>query len=132
MNLAARIESANKLYGTRVLLSEATRAALGPAFLLREIDRVRVVGRKQPVRLFELVAHESSAGALARRTCELYERALGAYRARDFAAARAALEELLASAPDDGPARVLLSRLAELARNPPPPEWDGVFALETK
>ena len=122
MNLAARLEGANKLYGTRVILiSEATRAALGPAFLTREIDRVRVVGRKQPVRLFELVAHESSAGALARRTCELYARALGAYRARDFALRGRALEELLAIAPDDGPARVLLSRLAELARNPPPP-----------
>ena len=83
MNLAARIESANKLYGTRVLLSEATRAALGPAFLLREIDLVRVVGRKQPVRLFELVAHE----ALGRRARAPHLRALRA-RARRVPRAR--------------------------------------------
>src|SRR5262245_3583339 len=132
MNLAARIESANKVYGTRVLLSDATRAALGPVFLLREIDLVRVVGRRQPVRLFELVAHAASAGADARRRCELYERALGAYRARDFTVARAALVELLAAAPDDGPARALVSRAEALERDPPPAGWDGVFALETK
>ena len=93
---------------------------------------MRVVGRKQPVRLFELVAHAGSAGAHARRVCELFERALGAYRARDFAAARAAFDELLAAAPDDGPARVLASRAAELERNPPPPGWDAVYELETK
>ena len=95
--------------------------------------RVRLPFRtKVWLRLFELVAHADSAGALARRVCETYERALGAYRARDFAAARAVLEELVASAPDDGPARVLLSRAAELARVPPPADWDAVFVLETK
>ncbi len=132
MNLAARIESANKLYGTRVLVSDATRAALGAAFLLREIDHVRVVGRKQPVRLFELVAPSASADAQARKTCELYERALRAYRERVFAEARRVLDELLVHAPDDGPARVLRARVTELERTPPPPDWDAIFALETK
>jgi class 3 adenylate cyclase len=132
MNLAARIEGANKLYGTRLLVSDATRAALGGAFLLREIDHVRVVGRRQSVRLFELVALSASADPRARKTCELYERALGAYRARAFAEARSALDELLAQAPDDGPARVLQARVTELERTPPPPDWDGIFALETK
>ncbi|HKC50259.1 MAG TPA: adenylate/guanylate cyclase domain-containing protein, partial [Myxococcota bacterium] len=104
MNLAARIEGANKLYGTRVLISDATRAALGPEFLVREIDHVRVVGRRQPVRLFELVSLAASADARARSTCELYERALGAYRERAFAEAGRVLDQLLAAAPDDGPA----------------------------
>jgi class 3 adenylate cyclase len=132
MNLAARIEGANKLYGTRVLASDATRAELGSEFLVREIDHVRVVGRKQPVRLFELVALAASADARARRICELYERALGAYRERAFAESARILDELLATAPDDGPARVLRSRVTELQRTPPPPDWDAIFALETK
>ncbi len=132
MNLAARIESANKLYGTRVLVSEQTRAALSPAFLLREIDHVRVVGRRQPVRLFELVALAAAADSVTRRACESYERALGAYRERAFAESLRILDELLASAPEDGPARVLRARVSELLRSPPAPEWDAIVALETK
>jgi len=132
MNLAARIEGANKLYGTRILVSEATRAGLGPAFLLRELDLVRVVGRRAPVRLFELLAQDSAATPQARRACDLYERALAAYRARAFGESRRTLDELLAAAPDDGPARLLRARVSELEKSPPPPEWDAVFALETK
>jgi adenylate cyclase len=132
MNLAARIESANKSYGTRVLVSGETRAALGAAFLVREIDHVRVVGRKQPVRLYELVSLAASADLRARKTCELYERALGAYRERAFAESARFLDELLAGAPDDGPARLLRARVSELERTPPPPDWDAIFALETK
>ncbi|HXZ86735.1 MAG TPA: adenylate/guanylate cyclase domain-containing protein [Myxococcota bacterium] len=132
MNLAARIESANKVYGTRVLASETTAAALGPEFLARELDRVRVIGRRQPVRLFELLSLASSASPRARRACALYARALAAYRGRDFAGARAALGELLTELPDDGPALFLASRVRELEASPPSPEWDAVLALESK
>jgi adenylate cyclase len=132
MNLAARIEGANKVYDTRVLASDATRALLGDAFLLREVDHVRVVGRRQPVRLFELLGLAAGADARAVRVCELYARALSAYRTRDFAGARTAAEELLRAQPDDGPARVLASRARALEAEPPTPEWDAVFALETK
>jgi adenylate cyclase len=132
MNLAARIEGANKLYGTRILVSEATRAELGAGFLLREVDRVRVVGRRQPVRLFELVARDSLATPQVRRACALYEQALAAYRARAFGESRRTLDELLAAAPDDAPARLLRARVSELESSPPPADWDGVFALETK
>jgi adenylate cyclase len=132
MNLAARIEGANKLYGTRVLASEATRRELGAGFLLRELDLVRVVGRRQPVRLFELVALDSLATPQARRGCDLYERALAAYRARAFVESRGLLDELLGGAPEDGPARVLRARVSELERLPPPTDWDAVFALESK
>ena len=128
MNLAARIEAANKLYGTHVLSSGATHALLGPGFLCREIDHVRVVGRRQPVRLFELVALAGEADAHTQRRCALYERALAAYRARDFAAAAVVLAEL----PEDGPARLLASRARELEASPPPPEWDAILALDSK
>ncbi|HTO05675.1 MAG TPA: adenylate/guanylate cyclase domain-containing protein [Myxococcota bacterium] len=132
MNLAARIEGANKLYGTRLLVSEATRERLGAGFLLRELDRVRVVGRRQPVRLFELIAQDSAATPQARRACALYERALAAYRARAFGESLRALDELLAAAPDDAPARFLRARVSELESSPPPADWDAVLALETK
>jgi adenylate cyclase len=132
MNLAARIEGANKLYGTRVLVSEATRHALGPAFLLRELDLVRVLGRKAPVRLFELLGLDSQATPQSRRTCDLYERALAAYRARAFAECLRLLDELLAGGIEDPPARLLRDRASVLERTPPAADWDAVLALESK
>jgi adenylate cyclase len=132
MNLAARIESANKLYGTRVLLSEATRTAFGPAFLLREIDLVRVVGRKQPVRLFELVAHAAAAGALARRVCALQRARRHTARARFAPRARCSRAARQRARRRSGARPAQRRASGELARNPPPPDWDAVFALETK
>jgi class 3 adenylate cyclase len=132
VNLASRLEGANKLYGTRILISEATRERAGPGFATREIDRVRVVGRDAPVRIFELVG---AAAGLDPALCERhrrYESALARYRARDFAAAVATLRELTAEDPGDGPARELLARAEQLRLVPPPAEWDAVHELGSK
>ncbi len=128
MNLAARIEGANKVYATALLVSEATRAAAGDAVLAREIDLVRVVGRAQPVRLFELVAEAGAASQEQRAFLARWSAALARYRARDFAAAA---EAFSACAPDPA-AAVLAARAAAFAAAPPPPDWDGVHALEEK
>jgi class 3 adenylate cyclase len=128
MNLAARLESANKRYGTRILVSEVTRAQAGDAILAREIDRVRVLGRSQPVQLFEPLAPAGEASPELRAFAARWEEALALYRAREFAAAARAFAAL---APDAA-ASVLRARAEAFAAAPPPGAWDGVHELEEK
>jgi class 3 adenylate cyclase len=132
MNLASRLEGANKVYGTRILVSETTRARAGAEFVTRELDQVRVVGRRAAVRIFELVGASAGVDAHALRVLEHYATALAAHRARDWDAAGRALDALLALAPDDAPARVLAARGSAFRAHPPPSDWDGVFALDAK
>jgi adenylate cyclase len=128
MNLASRLEGANKYYGTRILASEATRRQAGEGILAREIDCVRVVGRAQPVWLFEPLAHAGEASPELRAFAAHWEEARQLYRARDFAAAARAFAAL---SPDAG-ADVLRARAEAFAATPPPPDWDGVHSLEAK
>jgi len=129
VNLAARLEGLNKTYGTSLLVGHGTRELCGDAFRFREVDAVRVKGRDQPERVYELLA--DAAGAPAPEMAQ-YEQALQAYRQRDFDTARARLEQVLATCPQDGPSRVLLDRVQWLAQNPPPADWDGVWTMQTK
>lgn len=132
MNLASRLEGANKVYGTRILVSDATRVRAGAEFVTRELDQVRVVGRRAAVRIFELVGTSGAVDARALRVLEHYAAALAAHRARDWDAAARALEALQALDPDDAPARVLAARGSAYRTDPPPSDWDGVFALDAK
>jgi class 3 adenylate cyclase len=132
VNLASRLEAANKTYGTSILVSEATRVRAGDAFATRELDRVRVAGRETPVRIFELAGRASSVPEALSARQRRFEAALASYRARDFAGALAALRELWAEDPDDIPTRDLLARAELCCASPPPPEWDAVHELDAK
>src|SRR5437764_282715 len=103
VNLASRLEAANKFYGTRCLVAQATIAAAGDAVEAREIDRVVVLGQTHPQVVFEIMgrAGELSAEQIALRTH--YSEGLGAYRARRWDEAASALKAALAVAPNDGP-----------------------------
>ena len=119
VNLAARLESLNKAYGTRLLLSEETVAACGEADF-REIDLVSVTGRGAATAVFQPVTDKTAAAR--------YAQALALYRDGDFAAARAIFDDL---AQDDPPAAALANRCGKYAASPPP-DWDGVFRPESK
>ncbi len=128
MNLAARLESANKAYGTRILISEATRAQAGDAILAREVDVVRVVGRAQPVRLYEPLAPAGKTSAELRAFAARWAEATALYRKAAFADAARAFAAL---APD-ATAAVLRARAEVFAAAPPLAGWDGVHALDAK
>jgi len=128
MNLAARLESANKQYGTRILISETTRAQAGDAILAREVDCVRVVGRAQPVRLYEPLAPAGAASEAQRALVARTAQAFAHYRAREFAAAA---RDFAACAPDAA-AELLRDRAQAFATAPPPADWDAVHALDSK
>jgi adenylate cyclase len=132
VNLASRLEAANKVYGSRILISQATADAAGAGAELREIDRLAVVGQSVPQAVFEVMGQ---AGALTKPQEALrahYAEGLAAYRARRFDDARKAFTAALENVPGDGPSRTLLARLDHLQANPPPADWDGAWRMEQK
>ncbi len=131
VNLASRLEACNKLYGTRILIGERTRDAISDAYLLREIDSVRVKGKRLPVRIFELLAEPADA-ALFGPFAAAFEDALRAYRERDWQLALRRFEEFAKEYPDDAPAGIYMERCRLLIENPPDDAWDGVYSFASK
>ncbi len=132
MNLAARLERANRVYGTRILLSESTAQAIASQFETREIDTIFVKGKTETTRVFELM---SAAGKLSEelgRLRECYEAVRQSYLAQDWDVAEATFGECLKIRPNDGPFRVFLERVQSLRRNPPGKDWHGVWNLVEK
>lgn len=129
VNLAARLEGANKTYGTTILAAEPTRVAVGNSIEWREIDRVRVVGRESAVSIFEPLAVADAMSADKLKLRDTFSSALAAYRARQFEAAATLFEELAAG---DTPSRIFVERARRLSATPPGPSWDGIAVLESK
>ena len=132
VNLASRLEGANKLYGSHILVSAPTVNGAGAAIETREIDRVALVGQTHAQPVYEIMGR---SGALTAAQIELrrrYAAALEAYRARRFEDARRGFVAALDIVPDDGPSLTLLKRIDTLVAAPPDDNWDGSWRLEQK
>ena len=132
VNLASRLELVNKVYGTRILISQATADAVGSSLELREVDRLAVAGQSAPQAVFEVMSKEHGLSVPQESLRAHYAEGLAAYRARRFDAARAALNAALEAIPGDGPSRTLLGRIAQFETDPPDEGWDGAWRLEQK
>lgn len=132
VNLASRLEGANKVYGTEVLVDARTAELARGNVLFREVDQIVVVGKTEPVRIFEPLAILGQGTGPIRAYLGLYEKALAAYRQRDFKAALALLDELSHKQPDDGPARWLAAMCRELEAHPPGKDWQPVTSATSK
>jgi adenylate cyclase len=132
VNLTARIESANRIYGTQILIGQSTAEMLGPQFEMREIDAIFVKGKTETTRIFELIATAGQLPEQWQNLRECYEEARRAYVAQDWDLAEASFRECLQLRPEDGPSRVLLQRIQTLRQNPPGKDWTGVWHLAEK
>jgi len=132
VNIASRLEYANRFYGTRILMGDGVRARAGDAIVCREVDTVRVKGKSEPTTVHELLGMAGEAPAAALELARISTEALAAFRARDWDGAERAYRACQAIASDDGPAQVFLERIARLRINPPPDDWDGIWSLELK
>jgi class 3 adenylate cyclase len=132
VNLAARLEAANKLYGSRSLIAEATVAKTDEAIQFREIDRLMVAGQTNPQAVFELLGRKDELTPKQDLLRTRYADALAAYRAQRWDQARAAFHAVLEAVPTDGPSLALLSRIDHLQGHPPGADWDGSWRLENK
>jgi adenylate cyclase len=125
VNLASRLEGLNKYYGSHILVSEDTRKQVNDSrFTFREVDRVKVKGKHQPIVMYELMI--SDLDILPR-----FEGALEKYRSKDFAGAKSVFDELVSSN-NDGPSRLYAGRCDDYLAEPPPADWDGVYVAKGK
>ncbi|MDY7091510.1 MAG: adenylate/guanylate cyclase domain-containing protein [Acidobacteriota bacterium] len=153
VNLGSRIEGLNKLYGTEILCSEGTvrevealeagfdartqtatdlgTVDLAQGLVFREVDRVRVKGKNEPVSLYELVGQRPLPAEIQARI-ETFGQGLAFYRRRRFHQAEALFLELLEEHGEDGPSRLFLERCRRYLDDPPPEDWDGVETLTRK
>ncbi|MFQ5737445.1 MAG: CHASE2 domain-containing protein [Acidobacteriota bacterium] len=134
VNLASRLEGANKTFGTTILISESTEERIRGHFLVRQLDWIRVVGKDRPVRVYELMA--GRPGAAPGRPSEMvrsFERILSCYEQRDWEKACMLIDRHLQLFREDTVVeKVFRPRCRLFLEDPPSPEWDGVYALETK
>lgn len=132
VNLAARLEGVNKQYGTWILASEPTFLEAGGEFVGRKLDRVRVVGIKEAVRLYELIDEKNELDPDVGEALEIFEEGLEAFEQRDYDTAQKLFSQVLMIKPEDGPAQFYLSRCSKFKKKAPPESWDGVFNLTLK
>lgn len=132
VNLASRLENANKIYGSHSLASEPAIIAAGDAVEAREIDRLVVAGQTRPEAVFEIIGR---AGELTEKQLELlarYAEGLAAYRARRWDDARRAFQAALEAVPGDEPSNAMAQRVENFQANPPAADWDGAWRLDQK
>ena len=134
VNLAARLEPANKTYGTGIMASEFTLAhADASDYRLRELDLIAVKGRREPVRVFEVVElADHPLPADLDEALEHFQSGLRAYRNRDWSLAGEYFSAALEVRPDDGPSRLYLDRSRAHIADPPPTDWDFVIRRTVK
>jgi len=133
VNLAARLEGANKHYGTTVLLAASTVEALKSRPLLRRLDLIQVKGKFQPTLAYESLEHYDPEGFpnLAGLICA-YEAGLEAYQRRDWLTAIGHFTDAIEAVPSDQPSRIFIDRCRYYLGNPPAEDWNGVWIMDEK
>jgi adenylate cyclase len=129
VNVASRLEGANKYYGTAIMASETTMVQTGDTFAWRELDAIRVLGRGEAIKVFEPLAARGAESTDQTKLAAAYADGLACWRARDFAKAADAFGRMAGT----DPASALFAKRAQaFAASPPPTDWTPVNTLEGK
>ena len=131
VNLASRLEGLNKIYGTSIIISETTYEKVKNYFLARDIDLVRVKGKTQPVRIYELIGKISGEKAKIEHLT-MFNEALKEYRKQKFSSAQKLFKKISEKYSSDNVARIYIDRCIELNKKSPGKNWDGVFEHHEK
>jgi class 3 adenylate cyclase/CHASE2 domain-containing sensor protein len=129
VNVASRLEGANKYFGTSIMAAKSTFDRAAASFAWRQLDTIRVQGRDEPISIYEPLAHHGQETPEQKVLAAAYRYALACWRARDFAGCIAALAPVAAA---DPPSAILLQRAKKLLAHPPAHDWDAVNTLEGK
>jgi adenylate cyclase len=132
VNLASRLESINKLYGTSLILSEETYRMAQQVIEARELDLITVAGKTEPVRIYEAMGRVGEIAPERIQLREMYANGLAAYRRQDWDEAQRCFESCQLGDAEDGPSRLFVDRVSLLRSTPPAADWDGVWHFSEK
>lgn len=131
VNIASRLESTNKVYGSTIIIGPETRRLAGNSIVVRELDRLAVYGRAGGLQIYELLAMAEEGGG-APEWVSAYEAGLASWRARDFMAAIAAFEKARDIRKGDAASAAMIERCRQQLENPSAEDWDGTTVARTK
>jgi class 3 adenylate cyclase len=131
VNIAARLEGANKEYKTKSLITESVYNQVRNSFVCREIDLMTVKGKKEPLKIYEILEEMAKVNKTAVKIKENFEKGLKLYREKKWDEALSIFNETVEKF-KDGPSGVFYSRCVFFKKNPPPADWDMVFNMIAK
>jgi adenylate cyclase len=131
VNLGSRLEGITKQYGADIIIGESTKNLLS-GFVLREVDRVRVKGKDEPVAIYEPLGLEGEPDPPKLNEINIWDQALKLYRTQDWEMAEQQLLKLKKTGGNAELYGLFLKRIAAFRKDPPGPAWDGVYTFETK
>ncbi len=133
INLASRLENINRIYGTKIIVSDSVVNTVKDLFVFRILDSITVKGQEVHHKIYELICERTSTTDIAiLNYTKRYDDAFNAYQQQRWEDAIKLLNELLKEQADDKAAKLLLERCKRFKRNPPPADWDGVWRYTTK
>ena len=132
VNLAARLEGVNKLYKTETIISEFTFEKVKGDIETRELDRIRVMGKKEPVKIYEVLGRKGELNSQFEAILPLFSQGLQYYSNREWDGALACFEKVLRIREEDGPSLTYRLRCIDYQFQPPPDNWDGVYEMLSK
>lgn len=133
VNLASRLEGANKAYGTLMMIADSVHNRIDRGLIsTRFLDFLAVKGKDRPVEVFEVRGYRRDESELWLQAEAAYKNGISLYLARDWEKAIAAFSTVLQLLPEDGPAQVYIDRCEEFKQHPPPENWDGRYILKSK
>jgi len=132
VNIASRLEGVNKIYGTWILAPDSTILETKNRFLTRRLDRVKLVGINESVRIHEILETKTDATDALFELTYLFHKALDLFDARNWKDSETAFNNVLKTFPNDNPSRLYANRCAYYMGHPPRDNWDGVFNLTEK
>ncbi len=132
VNIASRLQEATRLYNVTTIVSETTHSLVkNQGFVFRELDKIRVMGKENPVTIFELIEEQARVSSNVRQELESHHKALAAYYAGEFETAHKRFKQL-ARGPHGTLYQLYMKRCRAYLKNPPPQPWNGITTLKTK
>jgi len=132
VNLGSRLEGTTKEYHVEIIIAESTFERVKNDMLCRELDLIKVKGKNEPIRIYELVEHRLKGAGAKEMKVKAFEEGLALYRQQKWDEAVQRFKNCLELDPKDGPADIFIQRCGQLKSAPPGPNWDGVFVMKTK
>ncbi|HVZ81280.1 MAG TPA: CHASE2 domain-containing protein [bacterium] len=132
VNLGSRLEGTTKEYHVEIIIAESTYEQVKNDMLCRELDLIKVKGKNEPIRIYELVDHRLKGAGVKESKVKAFEEGLALYREQKWDEAVKGFKKCLELDPKDGPAEIFIKRCEQLRQNPPGKGWDGVFVMKTK